>query len=405
MNFKKKLLYILTFCLLMSFSASCCFAVNGEEVADKKAESRLTCISYRGDTASYPENSLEGVLSAFKKGADMVSVSVVKARDSVFVLAEDESLGNICNAPYESISSASYDELSAYNLYNNRGELTEYKLSHLTELLEKTEEDDLIIVDADWQYRDDIYEISEICSSLHRVFLRTKESAKNISEWVKLKDVRPNVIGIYDGNIIFNAVSHVNTLSEAGMELVQYQSKNHFNVMYGSITTDNFGFDGKASAIAPMYNPDLCGQRSDSENGWNELIKKGFTAIETNNIEALRDYIEKNTAVRSDLAELTEKAEKIETESFSLTSRDNLKDAIKEANRVLEGRIKSLDEAENAYSALIMSMNEMKISDGEETTRGALNVTAGKVIACVLVGAALLCGQIFVNKQHSKKKK
>lgn len=405
MNFKKKLLYILTFCLLMSFIASCCFAVNGEVAADKKTESRLLCISYRGDTANYPENSLEGVLSAFKKGADMVSVSVVKAKDSVLVLAEEESLGNICNAPYESISSAGYDELSAYNLYNNRGELTEYKLSHLAELLEKTEDDDFIIVDADWQYRDDIYEISEICNALDRVYLRTKVSANNISEWVKSKDVRPNVIGVYDGNIIFNAVSHINTLSKAGMELVQYQSKNHFNVMYGSLTTDNFGFDGKASAIAPVYNPDLCGQRSDSENGWNELIKKGFTAIESNNIEALRDYIEKNAAARSKLAEITEKAEKIKTEKFSLTSIDNLSDAIKEAKRVLDGRIKSLDEAENAYSALIMSMNEMKISDGEETTRGALNITAGKVIACVLVGAAILSGQIFVNKQHEKKRK
>jgi len=405
MNFKKKLLYILTLCLLLSFSAPCFCAVNEKEKADIKAESRLLCISYRGDTANYPENSLEGVLSAFSKGADMVSVSVVMAKDEVLVLGEDESLGNICNAPYESIGSTTYEELSAYKLYNNRGELTEYKISHLRELLEKTEEDDFIIVDADWQYRDEIYKTSEICNALSRVYLRTKESAKKIAQWVNSKDVKPNVIGVYDGNIIFNAISHINTLSEAGMELVQYQSKNHFNVMYGTLTTDNFSLNGKSAAIAPMYNPDLCGQRSDSADGWNELTKKGFTAIETNNVEALRDYTEKNTAVRNELSELTEKAEKMNTERFSLTSRENLSDALKEANRVLFGRIKSLGEAENAYSALLLSMNEMKISDGEETTKGALNITAGKVIAAVLVGAALLGGQIFVQKQHRRKGK
>ncbi len=405
MNFKKKLLYILTLCLLVSFSAPVFSAVNEKEQADTQAENRLLCISYRGDTANYPKNSLEGVLSAFSKGADMVSVSVVMAKDSVLVLGEDESLSNICNAPYESIASTTYEELSDYNLYNNWGELTEYKISYLRELFEKTEDDDLIIVDADWQCRDEIYKISEICNALQRVYLRTKESAENIAQWIASKDAKPNVIGVYDGNIIFNAISHINTLSQAGVELVQYQSKNYFNVMYGSLTTDNFSRDGKPTAIAPMYNPDLCGQRSDSENGWNELIKKGFTAIETNNIEALRDYIEKNTTIRSELSELAGKAEKMNTEKFSLTSKENLSDALKEARRVLEGRIKSLDEAENAYSALIMSMNEMKISDTQETTKGALNVTAGKVIATVLVGAALLGGQIFVQKQHRRKGK
>ncbi len=402
MNFKKKLLYILTVCLLLTFSVPCFSAVNE---SDKQEEGRLLCISYRGDTENYPENSIEGVFSAFEKGADMVSISVVMAKDGVLVLGEDESLGNICNAPYESIRSATYEELSEYNLYNNRGELTEYKISYLGELLEKTEDDELIIVDADWQYRDEIYKISEICNALSRVYLRTKESAKNITEWMNSKAVKPNVIGVYDGNIIFNAISHINTLSKIGTELVQYQSKNHFNVMYGSLTTDNFSLNGKASAIAPMYNPDLCGQRSDSENGWNELIKKGFTVIETNNIEAFRDYIEKNTAIRSELSALAGKAEKMNTEKFSVTSKENLSDALKEARRVLEGRIKSLGEAENAYSRLLLSMNEMKISDGEETTKGALNITAGKAIAAVLVGATLLGGQIFVNKQHRKKEK
>lgn len=402
MNLKKKLLYILTLCLLLTFNIPHFSAVNE---ADAQEENRLLCISYRGDTANYPENSLEGVLSAFSKGADMVSVSVVMAKDGVLVLGENESLGNICNAHFESIESASYEELTAYNLYNNRGELTEYKISHLSELLEKTEEDDLIIVDFDWQFRDEIYKISESCNALSRVYLRTKESARTIAEWVASKQVKPNVIGVYDGNIIFNAISHINTLSKAGMKLVQYQSKNYFNVMYGPLTTDNFSLNGKPAAIAPMYNPDLCGQRSDSADGWNELIKKGFTAIETNNIEAFRDYTEKNTAVLSELSALTEKAEKMNTERFSLTSKENLSDAVKEAKRVLEGRIKSLNEGENAYSALLLSMNEMKISDGEETTRGALNITAGKVIATVLVGAALLGGQIFVNKQHRRKGK
>lgn len=368
-------------------------------------EGRIISVAYRGDTAFYPENSLEGVLSAWEKGADMVSVSVRKTKDGAFVLCEDETLGNVCNAPYESISELTFDETQKYQLYDNSGSLTEHKMASLENLIRNSDINLYLILDINWEDRDGVYELLKSEDALDRAALRTKESAGKIYEWANSKDEKTNVIGIYDGNIIWNSVSHINTLSEAGMTLVQYQSKNYFNVMYGSWTCNNFSSEGKARAIAPTYNPDLCGQRSDSENGWNELIKKGFTVIETNNIEALVSYIEKNTEMRYNLSVLLEKAKTMDTGKFSLTSKENLKDGIEKAETVLSGRMKSLDEAENAYSKLLFYMNEMKISSGEETTRGALNITAGKVVATVLVGAAIFASQVFVQKLHRKKRK
>ncbi|MBQ8504366.1 MAG: glycerophosphodiester phosphodiesterase family protein [Clostridia bacterium] len=407
MNIKKKLLYIFTLGVLILLTAFSSSAMSmtmpiADIVSDNQG--RILSVSYRGDTAFYPGNSVEGVLSAWQKGADMVSVSVRKTKDNVYVLCEDESLGNVCNAPYEDIGEATFEEIRSYYLYDNTGELTEYKMSSLQELLANTDLRLYLILDIEWEDRDSIYELLKKENAHQRVALRTKQSARKISQWCETKADKISVIGIYDGNIIWNSISHINKLSEAGMTLVQYQSKNYFNVMYGSWTTDNFSAEGKARALAPAYNPDLCGQRSDSESGWNELISKGFTVIETNNVEALAQYIEKNMEVRSNLSSLLEKAKAVDTARFSITSKENLSDAIEKAEAVLHGRIKSLDEAENAYSKLIFYMNEMKISDGEETTKGALNITAGKIIATVTVGAAIFLAQVFVHKQHRKKK-
>ncbi len=408
MNLRKRLFYIFTvFVLAVIFifpiSAMSMQQTVNEIISDN--EGRILCVSHRGDTALYPENSLEGVLSAREKGADMVSVCVQKTKDGVFVLCERESLGNVCDAPFDCVSELTFDETQQYSLFDNCGRLTEYRMASLENLIQSTDINLCLILDIDWADRDDIYELLGNEDALDRAYLRVKEDARKISGWVKEKNEKVNVIGIYSGNIIFNSISHVNTLSEAGMELVQYQSKNYFNVMYGSWTYSNFSSDGKARGIAPMYNPDLCGQRSDSENGWNELIKKGFTVIETNNTEALASYIEENTESKARLSELYEKAKGIETEKYSLTSKENLADAIEKAESVLNGRAKSTSENEQAYSELLFYLNEMKISSGEETVKGALNITAGKVVAAVLVGAAIFAAQVFVQKLHRKKRK
>lgn len=401
MYFNKKISIIITVILLLVCLSSAALAAPTADTALPDGK-KLICVSYRGDTAQFPKNSLEGVLSAREKGADMVSVSVLETKDGVPVLCEDESLGNICDAPYEKIGEVIYEEVVKYNLYDSFGNKTEYKLSTLEQLLSQTDSSFHLILDISWDDKDAVYALVREMNALERVSLRTKEGAGKIISWIKGLEEKINVIGIYDGNIIFNAISHINKLSENGMTMVQYQTKNHFNVCYGSWVSDNFSADGKAAAVATTYSPDLCGQRSDSELGWDELIKEGFTVIETNNIEAFRAYADKNVELRSELSKLIIRAEEIDTARYSGVSKDNLADALEAAKAVLNGRIKSLNETQSVYSALLFSVNEMRISTGEETTKGALNITAGKVIAAVLVGAALFAAQVFVHKKHKK---
>lgn len=408
MSFKNKLtssiLLVAVIICSTAFSSSALFE---KEIAVGKfysTENKLICISHRGDTENYPENSLDGVKSALKTGADFVSVNLEKTADGVFYLCESESLGNVCNAPYESLSQMNSAEAEKYKLYDVFGKETEHKLTSLETLLKKTDSEDGIILDVKAEDKDAVYGVLAENDALYRVILRVEESGARLAEWAQSKDEKVYVIGVYGGNIIFSTISAVNSLTKAEMPAVQLESKNYFNVAYGEFFTNRYLTKDKVRAVAATYSPDLCGQRGDSSDGWNELIKKGYSVIETNNIEAFNKYREETERLEKAIAELCGKTADFDVGKFSQVSLDNLEKAEKECERLLAASAFSLDEAQQAYSRLIFALEDMKISTGEVDTRGALNVTAGKLIAAVLVGAALLAGQIFVYKMRRKSK-
>ncbi len=399
----RRTFYILTLILvlLLSFTVTS-FGVSAEEKLENNRRG-LISVSYRGDTENYPENSLEAILSAKEIGADMISVGVQKTKD-LLILAEDENIGNFCNSKSESISASYWDQdLENCYLYDNSGKLTEYKVACLNDVLVKTE-DITLILDIDPEDKDTVYDVVQYYDAIDRVFLRFKENSKDIVKWVNSKEIKPQVIGIYNGNIIWNAVSHIENLSVC-CNMVQYESKNYFNVIYGSFVTDRFSAEGKARALAPTYDKELCGQREDNASGWNELIEKGFSAIETNNIASLVEYTERAEELNGSLRKLTEKADKTDLSIYSDVSADNFSKAFKKAKEELQWGISSVGELESVNSQLLLAMNKLNLSDGKESQKGALNITAGKVIAAVLVGLAILAGQIYVHKMQKDKRR
>jgi hypothetical protein len=400
----RRTFYILTLVLilLVSFAVASC-GFSAEERFNNNREG-LIAVSYRGDTENYPENSLEGIRSAFELGAHMVSVGVVKTADGVFVLAEDENPGNVCNTEKDAFNEITLEELETCNLFDNCGQLTEYKITTLMEALDNTVDSELLILDINPGYKDEVYDLLLSAEATDRVVLRFKENSKSINRWINSKEVKPQVIGVYSGNIVWNAILHIENLSE-NCRMVQYQSKNYFNVMYGSFVAKRYSSDGNARALAPTYDYDLCGQREDNASGWNELIEKGFSAIETNNIKSLVEYTERADELNESLENLLVKTENIDYEIYSDVSADNLRKAVKKANEIVLKGVASVGELESVNSRLLTSLNRLNLSDGYESQKGALNITAGKVIAAVLVGFAILAGQIYVHKMQKDKRR
>ena len=397
---------IAVFIIVFSAFISSAAAVNNEAAVAKfySYEQKLLCISHRGDTAFYPENSFEAIDSAFKKGADFVSVSLDKTKDGIFYLCERESLGNICNAPYDTLSEISSEELIKYSLFDIYGNETHYRPVSLVELLKNTDLNDGIIFDVCSEDKDAVYDILLKYNALERSVMRIDESSKKLIKWADSKPEKVNIIPIYNGNIIFSTISEMKKITNADMTALQYKSKNYFNVAYGSFFTDRYLTTANARAVAATYSPDLCGQRGDGADGWNELIRKGFSVIETNNIDSFVGYRKEAERLSAEISELIKKANYIDSDKYSDVSISNLNRAKLNGEALISGIIFSLDEAQQAYSNLLYALEDMKISTGEVDTRGALNITAGKVVAAILVGAALLAGQIYVYKMRKKSK-
>ena len=131
-----------------------------------------------------------------KTGADFVSVNLEKTADGVFYLCESESLGNVCNAPYESLSQMNSAEAEKYKLYDVFGKETEHKLTSLETLLKKTDSEDGIILDVKAEDKDAVYGVLAENDALYRVILRVEESGARLAEWAQSKDEKVYVIGV-----------------------------------------------------------------------------------------------------------------------------------------------------------------------------------------------------------------
>lgn len=64
-------------------------------------DGRMMAFAHRGDMVHYPDNSIEGIISAWKMGVDCVEIDVVMTKDGVPILFHDEYLNRMTN--FESV--------------------------------------------------------------------------------------------------------------------------------------------------------------------------------------------------------------------------------------------------------------------------------------------------------------
>ena len=132
------------------------------------ASARPICYAHRGDIEHYPENSIEGIISAVKKGADLVEVDVYLTKDGVPVLNHGEDLSvttdwslkrgqtvdGLTLPRQKEINKWTYEQLCKLNLRTGNGEytdanseITDYKIPTLTEVFTVCKDRAFILID------------------------------------------------------------------------------------------------------------------------------------------------------------------------------------------------------------------------------------------------------------------
>lgn len=389
----KRLFTMLAVLLLL-----CCFAV----CVSAANESGLVAVSYRGDTTDAPPNSLSAIEAAFDAGADWVSVSVQRTKDGAFVLLEDASLGSQTDGT-DGVA-ADFDSAALQTLHyrNLNGTVSDDTVATLEQARAAAVGKGGLILDNAWDYRDELSAFFGVRSAATPVCLRTFESAKKALQWQQESGTVLSVLPVYKGNVVMNAIAHWNRLSAASQPLAQFRSKNYFNVFYQKFTAKRFHAAAATSALAPMYDKDLCGQRGDDAAGWDDLISRGFGAIETGNIRGLAAYVAQCDAAYAALETQLTAAEKAELPAYTFASADRLRKTDEAARAVLSDNRASLSQLQAAGSDLQTAQRKLIPFGEKDTQKGSFNLTPGKVAVIVIFGGLLLGFDSFVYKKKKK---
>lgn len=370
----------------------------------KKSDGNLLCVSKYGDTNKYPENSAEAVLAAAEEGADIIYVNVRKTADNYIVLMTDDNLSRMCvdslgNPADKSISEVGYHELSTYHLRAGTGYLhetiTSYNVPTLQETIEKLSGKAMLLISGGWDFRDEIYDVISSENALSNSIIIATGDKKEVSSWLAGKSSMPLVMSSNSGN--GSAKSYVSKTLSAGCVATLLSAKNPYSSVFKTSVQSKFEDSGRSAV--DMTVSELCGGREDNTTGWNDITKRGFSIIITNDPSGFIAYRDRVTAYRELLSANITKAQNIDTTLCSTASANKLKKTVTDAKKIY---VDSMSENEVMESNYTLRMAMEGLTNRTDEADGK-TVTKGRIIAVVLVVLGLGALEIVFETVRRKK--
>lgn len=158
---------------------------------------RLMVCAHRGDNNNiYPENSLEGFLSVIMAGADILEADIHTTRDGELVIMHDGTLTRTTNVTAlresgetwmpltDEIKDWSLEEIRRLRLVTRQGELTEYAVPTLRELISLAKGRAFITLDkiGDFSWEDGVYPLLEEQNAFRTVLIPYNYELERVHE-------------------------------------------------------------------------------------------------------------------------------------------------------------------------------------------------------------------------------
>lgn len=390
--------------LSVTILAPCVSALDSVEAVKSLSDGgeKIICIAHRGDWHSFPENSAEAVNAALEY--DAVSVDVKLSSDGIPVLMADETVDRMCvdsdSKPISgTVSSFTFAQLGEMYLREDNGgtnkSKTDCRIPELKKIFEVSDGKTAIVVNVSESDFKTIYDYVKALGKLDETVFRINAKAKKIVELTKDLD-GIKVLGNYQGNIIFLATSAVKECFSNGIYTIEMGSTNGNGVLYGNFLLKRFV--GNKRAMVSMVNG-RCGKRADNETGWDDLISRGYSAIETDFPAELTEYIRKTNSAAIDLEKFIDLYNGIDLTPYNTESEKAFSSALSEAKPLL-GTPCSFSEIADARSALQSAHDSLTVGEKKNVTL-KFKFTPGRIITVVLCGAAFTVGTLYLI---SKKK-
>lgn len=400
---KKTAIFILSLILFTALSVSSVIAADASDIASDFSDGKknIICIAHRGDWHSFPENSAEAINAAAEY--DAVSVDIRLTADGKPVLMADEKVdrmsvdgeGKPVSGKVSSFTLAQLKEL--YLRESNGGtdkKKTTCRIPELKEIYETAAGRTAVMLNVQENDFKTVYDYVKALGKLDETVFRINAKPKKIIELTRDLD-GVNVTGNYQGNIIFLATSAVKKYFAANIYTIEIGSTNGNGVLY-----DNFlmkRFVGSKRAMVSMVNG-RCGKRADNETGWNDLISRGYSVIETDFPAELTEYIRKTETAATDLEKNIDIYANTDLSPYTSETEKAFSSALSAAKKTLDGR-SSFSELTDARSALQSAHDSLKVG-AKKNVALKFRFTPGRIIAVVLCAAAFTGGTLFLRSKR-----
>lgn len=400
---KKTAIFILSLILFTALSVSSVIAANASDIASDFSDGKknIICIAHRGDWHSFPENSAEAINAAAEY--DAVSVDVRLTADGKPVLMADEKVdrmsvdgeGKSVSGKVSSFTLAQLKEL--YLRESNGGtdkKKTTCRIPELKEIYETAAGRTAVMLNVQENDFKTVYDYVKALGKLDETVFRINAKPQKIIELTRDLD-GVNVTGNYQGNIIFLATSAVKKYFAANIYTIEMGSTNGNGVLY-----DNFlmkRFVGSKRAMVSMVNG-RCGKRADNETGWDDLISRGYSVIETDFPAELTEYIRKTETAATDLEKNIDIYANTDLSPYTSETEKAFSSALSAAKKTLDGR-SSFSELTDARSALQSAHDSLKVG-AKKNVALKFRFTPGRIIAVVLCAAAFTGGTLFLRSKR-----
>lgn len=400
---KKTAIFILSLILFTALSVSSVIAADASDIASDFSDGKknIICIAHRGDWHSFPENSAEAINAAAEY--DAVSVDVRLTADSKPVLMADEKVdrmsvdgeGKSVSGKVSSFTLAQLKEL--YLRESNGGtdkKKTTCRIPELKEIYETAAGRTAVMLNVQENDFKTVYDYVKALGKLDETVFRINAKPQKIIELTKDLD-GVNVTGNYQGNIIFLATSAVKKYFAANIYTIEMGSTNGNGVLY-----DNFlmkRFVGSKRAMVSMVNG-RCGKRADNETGWDDLISRGYSVIETDFPAELTEYIRKTETAATDLEKNIDIYANTDLSPYTSETEKAFSSALSAAKKTFDGR-SSFSELTDARSALQSAHDSLKVG-AKKNVALKFRFTPVRIIAVVLCAAAFTGGTLFLRSKR-----
>lgn len=400
---KKTAIFILSLILFTALSVSSAIAADASDIASDFSDGKknIICIAHRGDWHSFPENSAEAINAAAEY--DAVSVDIRLTADGKPVLMADEKVdrmsvdgeGKSVSGKVSSFTLAQLKEL--YLRESNGGtdkKKTTCRIPELKEIYETAAGRTAVMLNVQENDFKTVYDYVKSLGKLDETVFRINAKPKKIIELTRDLD-GVNVTGNYQGNIIFLAASAVKKYFAANIYTIEMGSTNGNGVLY-----DNFlmkRFVGSKRAMVSMVNG-RCGKRADNETGWDDLISRGYSVIETDFPAELTEYIRKTETAATDLEKNIDIYANTDLSPYTSETEKAFSSALSAAKKTLDGR-SSFSELTDARSALQSAHDSLKVG-AKKNVALKFRFTPVRIIAVVLCAAAFTGGTLFLRSKR-----